>query len=119
MAAEIIATILSVIKELVGLKSDFEAVARNHQDHIADYLIQIRDCLQRVVDELKVGQVPHGACAELATCAVRVPEILGGVVADAETQRLAFELASTHDVESVAAKLQTTGKGPLEAHSLN
>ena len=114
MPIEILATIISVLKELIGLRDRFEKSERDRQDRIADYLIQISDCLKNVTNELTSGKVPHGSCAELGTYADKLPETIRGVVSDAEGARLAAELRSAHDVELVALQFERTGRELLK-----
>jgi len=102
----IIGKILEVVGKLVGLRSELERADKALRDKIADLFDQISDCLLRVATELRKEQVPHGACAELATYSVGIAVLISPITGQTEAMEISDKLREAHNVEGLLLSLR-------------
>lgn len=102
---DIASNLLSIPKQILRLITSVKTLQRDAADRTADLFRHISETLALVASEIREGQVPHGACAQLATFADEFVETTQGLLGEAKAQELAAVLRDNHNVEMLAANL--------------
>lgn len=102
---EILSLLVAVSSGLVTMLKTFYDTHTERNDlrekTIQEYFERVADTMQRVVDDLNAGQVPHGACAEMYQYAEHLPAVLSPLLCFDSVQHYAHMLKYAHQVEQL------------------
>lgn len=100
---EILSLLVAVSSGLVTMLKTFydTHTERNEfrEKAIQEYFERVANTMQRVVDDLNAGQIPHGACAEMYQYAEHLPAVLSPLMCFDSVQHYAQMLQKAHQVE--------------------
>ena len=116
---EIIETLLRVAKQLFGLKSEFDKATPERKVKIAAYLENVAKTVSEVAIELRLGNVPHGKCAEMGGHTELLQETIGDSIDKIKLKQLTSYLKAAEQVESVAIELDSAKDSEKEIAKLD
>ncbi len=102
---EIIGTLLKIAKQLFGLKTDIEKANKERKEKIATYLENVSITITEVATELRLGNIPHGKCAEMGGHTELLQETIGDLIDKKRLEQLTSYLKAAEKVESIYAEL--------------
>ncbi len=103
---DIISTLLAFAKGVFGLKTSIDASNREQADRVADYIDTVAKTISDAATELRLGNIPHGKCGEMAGHAQLFEKTVSSVVDAGRAKELADQLQSVYDIERAYAELQ-------------
>lgn len=116
---EIIETILIVAKELFGLKSELMQAKKERKVKVSDYLINVANTISEITIELRLGNVPHGKCAEMGGHTELLQETIGDLIDNKKLEDLTSYLKTATEVESIAIELDSAKESENEIAKLD
>jgi len=109
----IVKSIWGVAQTLFGFVAALKSSKADRRARMATLFEQISDCLIVVSAEIRLGNVPHGKCAEMDTYAAELPGVIKDEVGQAKADELGTLLHSSHTVEQLAVGItQLADKEP-------
>ena len=103
---DIISVLVSVSVALFDFARNNKIDNEAHRNSIADFFKKISETLDVVADELSANLVPHGACANIREYALKLPEIVDGVMPAEQAKELSDMLLQAHNVEMLIIETQ-------------
>jgi hypothetical protein len=116
---EIIETLLKVAKQLFGLKSELMLAKKERKATIATYLENVAITITEVAIELRLGNVPHGKCAEMGGHTELLQETIGDLIDKKKLEDLTSYLKTAVEVESIAIELDKAKDSEKEIAKLD
>ena len=116
---EIIETLLKIAKQLFGLKSELMQAKKERKVKIAAYLENVAITITEVATELRLGNVPHGKCAEMGGHTELLQETIGDLIDKQKLEDLTSYLKTAEDVESIAIELDNAKESEKEIAKLD
>jgi hypothetical protein len=101
----IVRGILGVAKSLMGMVGGLRKARAERKAAVATLFEKISDCLAAVSAEIRIGNVPHGKCAEIITYAEELPEVVRAEIGSEKADELGRALQEAHSVEGLANDL--------------
>jgi hypothetical protein len=101
----IVRGILGVAKSLLGMVGGLRKARAERKAAVAALFEQISDCLAAVSAEIRIGEIPHGKCAEVLTYAEQLPDVVRAEIGSENADELGRALKAAHSVEGLANDL--------------
>ncbi|MCA0434866.1 MAG: hypothetical protein LCH46_16610 [Proteobacteria bacterium] len=109
----IIETILSVGKQLFGLKADLARARQERKEQVADYLSAIAQTIEDASASLRQNIYPHGKCQELLLHSQHMEAAIGDLVGVKEAADLGGQLHEVWEIERLFGELRSCERNAL------
>lgn len=96
---ESIAIITGIASAILNAVISLKNIQTEKKKKVYDFFIEIADTLDEAITKFKNNEVPHGACEQMRQYALRMPEVLDGVLDRFDVQNYSHGLYHAHDIE--------------------
>jgi hypothetical protein len=104
----LISKILALASELLGFRLSLLSAEYTRRLRASVLFANIAGCIERVAIDLAEVRIPHGACRELHTYALEIPERVATELGAAKAEELGAMLEDAHNVEMLLATLKNS-----------